>query len=51
MRVDFGGPSIDLFDIGMIDGVREHAGNNPALLSHFQPLLDAEFLDARWHAA
>jgi len=32
MRVDFGGPPIDLFDIGMIDGVREHTGDNPALL-------------------
>ncbi len=49
-RVQGGGAAVELLDIGVVGGVREHAGDDPALAGHLQALGHAEALDARFHA-
>src|SRR5690606_32433920 len=49
VRIDRRRPLIHAFDIGMIAGVREHAGNHPPLLGHLEALVDAQSFDSVWH--
>lgn len=49
-RIQLDGPAIDLFDIRMIFGIREHPCDNPALPGHLEALLAAKLLDLRCKA-
>ncbi len=40
--VDLGGAPIQLFDVGVILRVRQHPGDDPALLGHLEALFDTE---------
>src|SRR6516164_6327631 len=48
-RIDRGSPSVNPLNIGMIGRLRQHAGNHPSLLGHFQTLIEAELLQPRDH--
>src|SRR5215469_3224217 len=48
-RIDLSRPPIDLLDIGVVGRIRQHPGDNPALLGHLQALVEAELLEARNH--
>jgi hypothetical protein len=37
---------VDLFDVGMIGRIREHARDHAPLLGHLQPFVDAEFFQS-----
>ena len=43
-RIDLSGPAIDLLDIGMILGLRQHFGDGPPLARHAHATLGAETL-------
>ena len=46
-RIDFRGPLIHRFDIGMVDRVRQHARNDAALLGHLHAFFDTGTFDIR----
>src|SRR6516164_937009 len=48
-RIDRGGSTVDLLDVGVIDRLRQHASDNPALFRHLQTLVKAELLQPRDH--
>ena len=47
--VEPGGAAVQLLDVRMVLGLRQHARDDAALPGHLQPLLDAQTLDARFH--
>jgi hypothetical protein len=49
--VDLGGAPIQLFDVGVILRVRQHPGDDPALLGHLEAFFDTEPLKPRWFVA
>ena len=49
MRVDGGGSTIYLFDVGMICRLRQNARDDPPLLGHLEPFVEAELLQPRDH--
>src|SRR5579859_3222599 len=48
-RIDLGGPPVHALDIGVVGGIREHAGDDPPLLRHLETLVVAQLFQARWH--
>jgi len=46
MGIDLDGAAVDLLDIRMVMGVRQHPGDHPALLGHLQTPVDTDLLDA-----
>src|SRR5262249_48026482 len=48
-RIDRGGAPVDLFDIGMIGGLRQHPGDYPSLFGHLQAFVVTELLQPRDH--
>ena len=47
--IDLDHPAVQLFDIGMIVRIREHAGNDAPLLGHLHALVTAELFYPRLH--
>ena len=42
-------PPVKFLDIGMVARLRQHPGDNPALLGHFHAPFHTQALDARFH--
>src|SRR5690606_15850510 len=47
--IDLGRAPINLLDVGVVFGIRQHARDDAALLGHFQPPVDTQALEARDH--
>src|SRR6516165_7052399 len=48
-RIDRGGSTVDPLDVGVIDRLRQHPSDHPALFRHLQTLVKAELLQPRDH--
>ena len=49
--INLDGTLVHGLDIGMIDGLRQHACDHTALLSHLEPLVYANPFEMRHHAS